>query len=452
MSALRDTNDPVLREVAKPVPDEMFGTPELAQILKDMADTLVPEEDGVALAAPQIGIPYRIFIVRFDRLLPPPEEGGERPADVGIFINPKIIKSSRRQVEMDEGCLSVRGVYGVTLRHERATVRAQDESGTVFERGGGGVLAQAYQHEIDHLDGMLFIDHAEHLYQPNRHHARGHEPFIYFGTPYVARDTLEQLVASGYVPSLVVTSPDAPQGRGQKLAPCETKAWAEAHGLPVITPEKLDPHTIHHIREVKASYGIVVAYGKILPQPMLDIFPKGILNIHYSLLPKYRGASPVEAALLHNDSVTGVSIQKMVFELDAGDVLASHVVEILPNETTRELRPRLIDAGAELLVSMLPDFEGGSIVATPQDASKVSVCGRIKKEEGLLSLTDDGQKNWNKYRAYAESPGTYFFIEKNGKRVRVKIKTAEFSDGAFTPLRVVPEGKNETNYADLIRA
>jgi methionyl-tRNA formyltransferase len=101
---------------------------------------------------------------------------------------------------------------------------------------------------------------------------------------------------------------------------------------------------------------------------------------------------------------------------------------------------------------MLPDFEGGSIVATPQDASKVSVCGRIKKEEGLLSLTDDGQKNWNKYRAYAESPGTYFFIEKNGKRVRVKIKTAEFSDGAFTPLRVVPEGKNETNYADLIRA
>jgi peptide deformylase len=127
--------DPVLDQIAAPVPAELFGTPELRQILKDMEDALDGESDGVALAAPQIGISYRIF-----------------------FVN-----SSRKRVEMDEGCLSVRTIYGTTFRHERATVRAYDENGNVFERGGGGLIAQIYQHETDHLDGILFVDHAINL-------------------------------------------------------------------------------------------------------------------------------------------------------------------------------------------------------------------------------------------------------------------------------------------------
>jgi peptide deformylase len=155
------TDADVLRLVSLPVPAELFNTPELAQILTDMADTLDEQLDGVALAAPQIGISYRIFVVRYDRTLPLPAEG--EPAhlpDVGVFINPKFIKASRRRVEMDEGCLSVRGLYGTTLRHERATVRAQTADGKTFERGGGGLLAQIFQHETDHLEGILFIDHA----------------------------------------------------------------------------------------------------------------------------------------------------------------------------------------------------------------------------------------------------------------------------------------------------
>lgn len=452
MTPIRENGDPVLRAIAAPVPAEMFGGAELLKMVADMKETLDAEPDGVALAAPQIGLSYRIFVVRYDRMHPAPESGEHTP-EYGVFINPKITKSSRRQIEMDEGCLSVRGVYGVTLRHERASVRAQDENGAWFERGGGGILAQAYQHEIDHLDGMLFIDHAEHLYKPSE--TRGdrvsHAPFVFFGTPYVARDTLETLVHNGYIPSLVVTSPDAPKGRGQKMTPCETKEWARSHGIPVETPEKLDPHALQHIRDVKAEYAIVVAYGKILPQPLLDIFPKGILNIHYSLLPKYRGASPVESALLHDEKITGVSIQKMIFKLDAGDVLASKEIAITPTDTTKELRARLIDEGAQLLVAILPDFESGAIVPVPQNDSKATHCGRIKKEEGELILTDDAQKNWNKYRAYAESPGTYFFVEKDGKQIRVKIKTAAFENGVFTPLRVVPEGKKEMNYTDFAR-
>ena len=205
--------DPILREVALPVPEELFGTPELDQIITDMADTLDEQLDGVAIAAPQIGISYRIFLVRYDRTLPPTPENAspvEAPAtpspEVGVFINPKFVRSSRRRDEVDEGCLSVRGNYGTTLRHERATVQARRADGSRFERGGGGLLAQIFQHETDHLDGILFIDHAINLTGSDISKATGSE-FVFFGTPYVARDTLEILKARGYIPKLIVTSP-----------------------------------------------------------------------------------------------------------------------------------------------------------------------------------------------------------------------------------------------------
>lgn len=277
-----------------------------------------------------------------------------------------------------------------------------------------------------------------------------HKPFIYFGTPYVGRDTLAILVERGYTPELVVSSPDSPRGRGLILTPSETKAWALEHGLPVITPETIGAAAIEEIKKCGAAYAVVVAYGKILPQALIDAFPLGILNIHYSLLPAYRGASPVEAALLHGDTVTGVTIQKMSFALDAGDILAQEEVTILPEETTRELRPRLVRIGAELLADTLPAFEAGTAAFTPQDHAKATRAGKIKKEDGLLTLDDDAA-NWNKYRAYAESPGTYFFVDRNGTRVRVKVVTATMQGGRFTPLRVVPEGKKETEYADFAK-
>jgi peptide deformylase len=171
----------VLREIAKPVPEKLFGSAELAAIISDMTDALDQEPEGVALAASQIDVSYRIFIVRKDRTLPPPPEsslGGRTsksdlevrppslpPPVIEVYINPEIIKTSRRRARADEGCLSVRGVYGTTKRHERVSVRARHPDGTSFTRGGGGIMAQIFEHEIDHLNGILFIDHAEHLIQ-----------------------------------------------------------------------------------------------------------------------------------------------------------------------------------------------------------------------------------------------------------------------------------------------
>ncbi len=157
--------DPVLRAKADPVAETEFNTSEFATLITQMANALDEQPDGVALAAPQIGVSKRLFIVRYDRMAPPlPDDAPARPVALGVFANPEFVKAARKRSEMDEGCLSVRGTYGKTIRHEQATVRAQDEHGKSFERGGGGILAQAFQHEIDHLDGILFIDHATETY------------------------------------------------------------------------------------------------------------------------------------------------------------------------------------------------------------------------------------------------------------------------------------------------
>jgi len=166
--------EPVLREIAIPVAEEAFGTPALQQLIDGMSAALDKEPDGVALAAPQVGVSKRLFIVRYDRLITPPE-GTKLDADVGVYINPEFVKSSRRQVEMDEGCLSVRGIYGKTIRHDRATLRARKADGTRFERGGGGILAQVFQHETDHLDGILFTDHAHEQFEVVREAVAHHE-------------------------------------------------------------------------------------------------------------------------------------------------------------------------------------------------------------------------------------------------------------------------------------
>jgi len=168
----------ILREVAKPVPEELFGSDELSRLISDMAKALDKKPEGVALAAPQVGVSYRLFIVRKDRTLPPPHGDSlgsstsksdlevQLPSpkpEIEVYINPEIVKTSRKKARGDEGCLSVDGVYGVTKRHERVTISARRTDGSKFQRGGGGLMAQIFEHEIDHLNGVLFIDHAENL-------------------------------------------------------------------------------------------------------------------------------------------------------------------------------------------------------------------------------------------------------------------------------------------------
>ncbi len=263
--------------------------------------------------------------------------------------------------------------------------------------------------------------------------------FVFWGTPDVASETLEILKAAGFVPSLIVTSPDAPQGRGMRVQGSETSKFAEANKIPCLKPEKLDQEFISSLNAVPSSLFIVVAYGKIIPEEILNMPALGSINIHYSLLPKYRGASPVESAILNGDTVTGVAIQKMAHELDAGALIALKKVEINPTETAPELRKRLIKIGGELLVKILNE---GKFEGVEQDELQATFCKKIKKEDGLIDLNDDGTKNYNKFRAYAAWPRTFFFRDSK----RIIITDAALVDGKFVIKKIIPEGGKETEY------
>lgn len=269
--------------------------------------------------------------------------------------------------------------------------------------------------------------------------------FAFWGTPDVAADTLDILFSHGYIPSVIITAPDRPAGRGLVLTPPPAKVWALAHNVPCLQPEKLTREFLSELSTFDFQLSIVVAYGKILSQQIIDLPQKGTINIHYSLLPKYRGASPVESAILHGDTETGIAIQQMALGLDTGDILIEEKVVIDPNETAPALRKRLIQIGAELLAQTLPNIIEGSIQPQKQSTEGISTCGKIKKEDGLIDLSDDPIKNYNKYRAYYGWPGIFFFVD--GKRI--KITEAVFENDAFIPTKVIPEGKKEISFEEF---
>lgn len=273
--------------------------------------------------------------------------------------------------------------------------------------------------------------------------------FIFWGTPRVASETLEILKIHGYLPSIIITAPDKPAGRGMVMTPPPAKDFAVLNNIPYLQPEKLDTAFLDLLKiqlgtptTKSIDLSIVVAYGKIMPEEFLN-FPKlGSINIHYSLLPKYRGASPVESAILNGDTETGVSIQQMEYKMDAGPILAEEKTYIGETEKAEELKNRLIKIGGELLVKVLPDIFENKIQSKSQDESQATFCKKINKEEGSINLEDDPVKNYNKFRAYAKSPRTYFF--KDSKRYI--ITDAVLENGKFIIKKVIPEGKKEMGY------
>lgn len=268
---------------------------------------------------------------------------------------------------------------------------------------------------------------------------------VFFGTPRFAVTVLTALEEHGVLPSIVVTAPDRPAGRGLKLTPPPIKGWAAAHDIPCLQPASLKEASeeLAIIQNSDWDVFLVAAYGKILPQSILDIPHHGTLNVHPSLLPRFRGASPIEAQILADERTVGVSIMQIDAEMDHGPLLAQASVTL--DEwpiRARDLEVLLAAEGGALLSESLPAYLNGGLVPSPQDHAHATFCKKIKKEDGLIDLSIDGYQNYLKYCAYDEWPGTFFF--KNG--VRMKITEADFENGLFMPIRVIPEGKAERLY------
>jgi methionyl-tRNA formyltransferase len=208
---------------------------------------------------------------------------------------------------------------------------------------------------------------------------------IYFGTPDFAVPSLRKLIASSHQVIAVVSQPDRPRGRGQHLLPTATKSVALDHGIPVLQPEKIrTDEFLDAVRALRPDLGVVAAYGKILPDALVQIPPLGMINVHGSLLPRWRGAAPVHRAVIAGDTVTGVTIMRVVKELDAGAMFATVTRPIGPDDTSVEVEQDLAEMGGDLLVSVVDDLASGTATETPQPADGVTYASKILKTEGLV--------------------------------------------------------------------
>ncbi len=208
---------------------------------------------------------------------------------------------------------------------------------------------------------------------------------VYFGTPEFAVPTLRELLASRHDVAAVVSQPDRPKGRGQHLQPTPTKQQAESRGVPVLQPLKLkDDAFLRAIADLKPDLGVVAAYGRILPDALLQIPRFGMINVHASLLPAYRGAAPVHRAVIAGERETGVSIMRVVRELDAGPVFATVRMPIGDDATSPEVEARLAELGASLLLDVVEHLAAGRGVEVPQDHPRATLAAKITKEEGRI--------------------------------------------------------------------
>lgn len=235
---------------------------------------------------------------------------------------------------------------------------------------------------------------------------------VFAGTPEFARASLKALVGSGMSPVAVLTQPDRPAGRGKKLTASPVKAYALANGIDVIQPVTLkDEGVVAQLQALEADVMIVAAYGLLLPQNVLDIPRHGCLNVHASLLPRWRGAAPIQAAILAGDEQTGICLMAMTAGLDCGPVFASTALEIGAQETAGELHDRLAHAGGELLVAQLPDILLGKIKAVDQDDEQATYAHKIKTSDAGIDWERPATELQRLVRAYNPVPGAWFMLD-----------------------------------------
>ncbi len=294
---------------------------------------------------------------------------------------------------------------------------------------------------------------------------------VFFGTPPFAAQILDYLIESKVSIAAIVSQPDRPKGRSLQIAltPVKKVALAKLPEIPVFQPEKSsNPEFLERLASLAADLYVVVAFGQILPQKLLQIPPLGCINVHASLLPKYRGAAPIQRALLNGDRETGIAIQKMVRELDAGDVIRREEISIGEEMTYGELEQALCDLSKPLLLSVLSAYEKGIPSAEPQAPSQVTFAPKITPEEAEIKWDKDASILHNQIRAFNPRPGAWCWVDWNGEKKRLKIFLAKVvSAAASAPgnkefhvacgrgflqlLQVQLEGKPRCSAADWLR-
>src|SRR5450631_537679 len=293
---------------------------------------------------------------------------------------------------------------------------------------------------------------------------------IFCGTPQFAVPTLEAVLDAGHNVELVVTQPDRPQGRGLALAAPPVKQIAIAHNLPVAQPEKLKTNAKFResLEGIRPDAILVVAYGRIIPRWMLDLPPLGNINLHGSLLPKYRGAAPIQWAIANGETVTGVTTMRIDEGLDTGDILLQRELAISDQETAETLSPKLAAIGADLMIETLRGLQAGTIQLQKQDNAHATLAPILKKEDGSIDFGRSAQEICNRFRGFQPWPGAFTSFRGKGLNLTaLKLASEQVPQGqllvgnghvfagcgnhsAVELLEVQPEGKKRMSASDFV--
>lgn len=405
--------DPVWRYKFKSVTN--FDT-KLKALVRNMEETLT-FTGGVGLAAPQVNEPLRLFIVDYGSLRE-------------TFVNPVLTKIDKETAEGEEGCLSIPGFRGILDRSNEVEIEYQDLKGTHKRATLTGFYARIIQHEYDHLSSKFYVDRIEN----KKENLYEFEPIrlVYFGTPEFSASILKSLIGQStvgeYSITLVVTAPPKLAGRDQKPRTTPVEELARQFEIPVVAPswfakkdEKgkriLNQEILKKIKDANPEVIVVASYGKILPKEILEIPTHGAINVHASLLPKFRGASPIQTAIAAGEETTGISIMKMNEKMDEGPVIIAAKQKISPKDTSETLSNKLAFLGANLLNHVIHLWVAGKIKAKAQNHDKATYTKILTKEDGKIDWTKPPKNLSSLVRAYYPWPGVWTLY--NGKKLKL---------------------------------
>ncbi|MFA6082298.1 MAG: methionyl-tRNA formyltransferase [Patescibacteria group bacterium] len=428
---------PILNRKAISVPKI---TPDLVKLANNMLETMV-DGNGIGLAAPQVNQNVRLIVVGNS-----PEKEGEDYIPTTILFNPKITKFSSEKEFATEGCLSIPGITGVVERSKSITVEFLDVDGNKQTLNASDLYARVIQHEVDHLEGVLFTDRLRHY------------SIVFYGTSDFAVPALEELLLHPqFELKAIVTETDKPAGRGHQLTASPVKKFALDNKIKVLQPMSLNcqhknatkaqsaTNAFQDLSKIKPDFQIVASYGKIIPQEFLDLAKLINLNIHPSLLPKYRGASPIQSAILHGETQTGVAVMAMAAEMDAGPVVTMYRHNIDPDENADQLSKRLAESGAAQLIMTLEEMLSNKSSLYEQDHTKATFTKKFESVDGLIDWTKSPIDLHNFVRALTSKPGAFTQIDGQN----VKILKTHLTEGKLTIDLVQLPGKKPFSMSDL---
>ena len=419
--------NPILRKETLKV--ESFDG-ELQSLIDDMIFTM-KDADGIGLAAPQIGESKKIIVVGYDN------KNDESSFPLTVLVNPEIISESKERQFMVEGCLSFPGKELYIKRPEKITVSAFDRWGKSVVIEADNLFSRALQHEIDHINGILMVDQIKSV------------KTIFIGNGSLGIPTLKMLTSNPqFELQAVYTSRDQISGRKKLLLETPIAEEAANLGLNVTKIDSVKNFKVKDaIEELCPDLIILADYREIIPESIFKIPKLGVLNIHPSVLPKYRGPSPVVSAILNGEKKTGVTIIKINDQIDSGDILAQIETKIKSREDANILKKRLSEIAADLLAELIPYYLAGEISPIKQNDNLASDTPRLTKDQGKLSGNEDSKTVDRMVRALNPWPGVY--IIKNNKRINIT-KVHLTRDNKLIIDLVKPEGKNEMKYTDYL--